>query len=145
MGISRLESCPWTMTDESLSVICVNKFCVNPRSPRYENHFDKLLVVFCEATRNICRCVDMFLTYLRGVITKVCPNVCSYLHGSSSMPCSPFLFFLGATKHLYNCLCPSVCRSVGWSVTHLFDDPHRRTYWPTWPCLVDTLLHRLFI
>ena len=28
--------------------------------------------------------------------------------------------FLGATKHLYNWLCPS----VGWSVTHSFDEPH---------------------
>ena len=28
--------------------------------------------------------------------------------------------FLGATKHLYNWLCPSVGRSV----THSFDDPH---------------------
>ena len=37
----------------------------------------------------------------------------------------PFLsFFLGATKHLYNWLCPSVGRLVGWSVTHSFDDPH---------------------
>ena len=27
--------------------------------------------------------------------------------------------FLGATKHLYNWLCPPVCRSV----THSFDDP----------------------
>ena len=38
---------------------------------------------------------------------------------------------LGATKHLYNWLCPS----VGWSVTHSFDDPHVAPYWPTWPCL----------
>ena len=22
---------------------------------------------------------------------------------------------------------------VGWSVTHLFDDPHGAPYWPTWP------------
>ena len=41
--------------------------------------------------------------------------------------------FLGATKHLYNWLCPSVGWSVGWSVTHLFDDPHGAPYWPTWP------------
>ena len=34
-----------------------------------------------------------------------------------------FLLFLGATKHLYNWLCPSVGRSVG-RVTHSFDDPH---------------------
>ena len=46
-------------------------------------------------------------------------------------------FFLGATKHLYNWLCPSVGRSVGWSVgrvTHSFNDPHVAPYWPTWPC-----------
>ena len=42
--------------------------------------------------------------------------------------------FLGATKHLYNCLCPSVGQSVGQSVTHPFDDPHVAPYWPTWPC-----------
>ena len=45
--------------------------------------------------------------------------------------------FLSATKHLYNWLCPSVGwlvgRSVGWSVTHSFDDPHVAPYWPTWP------------
>ena len=28
---------------------------------------------------------------------------------------SLFTMFLGATKHLYNWLCPLVCRSVGWS------------------------------
>ena len=36
-------------------------------------------------------------------------------------------FFLGATKHLYNWLCPLVGRSVGrlvCGVTHSFDDPH---------------------
>ena len=38
--------------------------------------------------------------------------------------------FLGASKHLYNWLCPS----VGLSVTHSFDDPHVAPYWPTWPC-----------
>ena len=32
--------------------------------------------------------------------------------------------FLGATKHLYNWLCLLVSQSVGWLVTHLFDDPH---------------------
>ena len=32
--------------------------------------------------------------------------------------------FLGATKHLYNWLCPSVGWSVCRSVTHSFDDPH---------------------
>ena len=32
--------------------------------------------------------------------------------------------FLGATKHLYNWLCLLVGQSVGWLVTHLFDDPH---------------------
>ena len=42
--------------------------------------------------------------------------------------------FLGATKHLYNWLCPSVCLSVCWSVTHSFDDPDVAPYWPTWPC-----------
>ena len=41
--------------------------------------------------------------------------------------------FLGATKHLYNWLCPSVCLSVC-GVTHSFDDPHVASYWPTWPC-----------
>ena len=40
-----------------------------------------------------------------------------------------FFPFLGATKHLYNWLCPLVCR-----VTHSFDDPHVAPYWPTWPC-----------
>ena len=39
--------------------------------------------------------------------------------------------FLGATKHLHNWLCPW---SVGWSVTHLFDNPHVAPYWPTWAC-----------
>ena len=43
--------------------------------------------------------------------------------------------FLGATKHLYNWLCPSVGLSVGRSVTHSFDDQHVAPYWPTWPCL----------
>ena len=47
--------------------------------------------------------------------------------------------FLGATKHLYNWLCPlfswSVGRSVGWLVTHSFDNPHVAPYWPTGPCL----------
>ena len=47
-----------------------------------------------------------------------------------------FLFFLGATKHLYNKLCPSVGRSV----THSFDDPHVAPYWPTWPCFSLALL-----
>ena len=28
--------------------------------------------------------------------------------------------FLGATKHLYNWLCPLVCRLVGWSVGNAF-------------------------
>ena len=41
-------------------------------------------------------------------------------------------FFLGATKHLYNWLCPSVGWLVG-RVTHSFDDPHVAPYWPTWP------------
>ena len=27
-----------------------------------------------------------------------------------------------------------VGRSVGWSVTHSFDDPHVAPYWPTLPC-----------
>ena len=40
------------------------------------------------------------------------------------------LCFLGATKHLYNWLYPSVGRSV----THSFDDRHVAPYWPTWPC-----------
>ena len=45
--------------------------------------------------------------------------------------------FLGATKHLYNWLCPSVgrCVSVG-RVTHSFDDPPVAPYWPTWPWLM---------
>ena len=43
--------------------------------------------------------------------------------------------FVGATKHLYDWLCPLVCRSVGRSVTHSLDDPHVAPYWPTWPCL----------
>ena len=45
--------------------------------------------------------------------------------------------FLGATKHLYNWLCPLVGRLVGWlvgRVTHLGDNPHVAPYWPTWPC-----------
>ena len=51
--------------------------------------------------------------------------------------------FLGATKHLYNWLCPLVGWSVGLlvgrtvgRVTHSFDDPHVAPYWPTWPCLI---------
>ena len=43
---------------------------------------------------------------------------------------------LGATKHLYNWLCPSVGRSVCLSVTHSFDDQHVAPYWPTWPCFL---------
>ena len=39
---------------------------------------------------------------------------------------------LGATKHLYNWLCPLVGWLVG-RVTHSFDDPHVAPYWPTWP------------
>ena len=50
-----------------------------------------------------------------------------------------FQSFLGATKHLYNWLCPSVGWLVGWliglSVTHLFNDLHVAPYSPTWPCL----------
>ena len=46
---------------------------------------------------------------------------------------------LGATKHLYNWLCPSVVGLVGPTsvgrVTHSFDDPHVAPYWPTWPCI----------
>ena len=39
--------------------------------------------------------------------------------------------FLGATKHLYNWLCPwLVGLSVG-QVTHASDDPHVAPYWPT--------------
>ena len=34
---------------------------------------------------------------------------------------SQHCFFLGATKHLYNWLCPSVSRSVGWSVGRSVD------------------------
>ena len=48
-----------------------------------------------------------------------------------------FHVFLGATKHLYNWLCPSVGWSVGLlvgRVTHPFDDLHVAPYWPTWPC-----------
>ena len=52
--------------------------------------------------------------------------------------------FLGATKHLYNWLCPLVGRSVGrlvcLSVTHSFDDPHVAPYWPTWPCYKNSNL-----
>ena len=45
-------------------------------------------------------------------------------------------FFLGATKHLYNWLCPS----VGLLVCNAFvRRSTRRTYWPTWPCLVFTM------
>ena len=65
----------------------------------------------------------------------VCLFLCLFLFIHLSRSC---MYFLGATKHLYNWLCPLVGRSVGWSVgllvTHSFDDPHRRTYWPTWPC-----------
>ena len=43
-----------------------------------------------------------------------------------------YKLFLGAPKHLYNWLCPS----VGLSVTHSFDDPHCAPYWPTWPCFL---------
>ena len=43
---------------------------------------------------------------------------------------------LGATKHLYNWLCPLVCR-----VTHSFDDPHVAPYWPTWPCFLGATKH----
>ena len=27
--------------------------------------------------------------------------------------------------------------SVGWLVTHSFDDPHVAPYWPTWPCFFN--------
>ena len=42
-------------------------------------------------------------------------------------------WFWGATKHLYNWLCPLVCWSVSW-VMHSFENPHVAPYWPTWPC-----------
>ena len=45
-------------------------------------------------------------------------------------------YFLGATMHLYNWLCPSVCR-----VTHSFDDPHVAPYWPTWPCFCNKTIY----
>ena len=65
-----------------------------------------------------------------------------YNSQESALP-PPFLWaknrFLGATKHLYNWLCPSVGRSVGW-VTHSFDDPHVAPYWPTWPCSIPSFL-----
>ena len=42
-------------------------------------------------------------------------------------------YFLGATKHLYNWLCPS----VGLLVCNAFvRRSTRRTYWPTWPCFL---------
>ena len=41
--------------------------------------------------------------------------------------------FLGATKHLYNWLCPSVGWLVG-RVTHSFDDPRVASNWIIWPC-----------
>ena len=47
--------------------------------------------------------------------------------------------FLGATKHLFNWLCPSVGWSVGLSVTHSFDDPHVAPDWPTWPCYKNVI------
>ena len=33
-----------------------------------------------------------------------------------------------------------VGRSVGLLVKHSFNNPHRRTYWPTWPCFVSSTL-----
>ena len=50
-------------------------------------------------------------------------------------------FFLGATKHLYNWLCPLVGWSVGWLVGRSVGNAFirrstRRTYWPTWPCFL---------
>ena len=42
----------------------------------------------------------------------------------------PFSSFLGATKHLYDWLCLSVCPSA----CNTFDDPNGAPYRPTWPC-----------
>ena len=42
----------------------------------------------------------------------------------TNQPTDGHSLLLGATKHLYNWLCPSVGLSVGWSATHSFDDPH---------------------
>ena len=52
------------------------------------------------------------------VIEVLCRIICDLLFSRL------FTRFLGATKHLYNWLCPLVGLSVCWSVTHSFDDPH---------------------
>ena len=52
---------------------------------------------------------------------------------------SPSFLFLGATKHLYNWLCPLVGWSVCLLVTHSFDYLHVARYWPTWPCFFKCL------
>ena len=49
-----------------------------------------------------------------------------------------FIYFLGAKKHLYNWLCPSVswlvCRLDGLLGNAFVRRSTRCTYWPTWPC-----------
>ena len=61
--------------------------------------------------------------------------------------------FLGATKHLFNWLCPSVGQlvswSVGWSVDRSVAEAFvwrytRRIYWPTWPCSLNASLFSSF-
>ena len=42
-------------------------------------------------------------------------------------------------------LAVSVGRSVGWLVTHSFDDSHIAPYWPTWPCFLMLAFKNAFL
>ena len=91
-----------------------------------------VLSLFLNCHRLFFRFSSRFAYNCGHVAANILKETCC----ASLMPTSPTQF-LGATKHLYNSLCPSVGWFFGRSVcgvTHLFDDPHVAPYWPTWPC-----------
>ena len=51
-----------------------------------------------------------------------------------------YVFFSFFDASITGIVCRVIGRSVGWSITHSFDDPHGAPYWPTWPCLKVCLL-----
>ena len=68
-------------------------------------------------------------------VNSVWPFIGAIQNLINSIDCLLFCFcFLSAPKHLYNWLCPLVSRSVGWLLTHPFNDQQTTPYWPTWPC-----------
>ena len=107
--------------------------------------------IFCSFRTSVC--LDLGLTLGWIVRRMPVPFQIAQFRPSPVLPLATGLLvtffswfcitFLGATKHLYNWLCPSVGRSVCW-VTHSFDDPHVAPYWPTRPCYYIALCRLLF-